>query len=233
MIDCGKTFRDSLLKWFPSNNVSYLDAVILTHEHTDAIGGIDDLRDTQLSLEHAISIFANEFTFNSVRQKYNYLFNNEKTGRRVAQIKQEVIFDNKPFVVGDMPFTPLRLLHGGSYICLGFAFGSPDLVVYLSDFHEVPEETYLKLRDKHISVLVLDMLRYGPHVAHVSVEQSITTAKQFLRTSKVERVLFIGMNHELEHEATNNYLKEQFKGTSTKVELAYDGMNLDLRLLEE
>ncbi|PFH38269.1 hypothetical protein BESB_006100 [Besnoitia besnoiti] len=47
LIDCGKTFREAALAYFPPNQISTLDAVLLTHDHQDAVGGIDDLRDLQ------------------------------------------------------------------------------------------------------------------------------------------------------------------------------------------
>jgi glyoxylase-like metal-dependent hydrolase (beta-lactamase superfamily II) len=47
LIDAGKTFRESAVRWFPPNDVKSIDSVVLTHGHADAIFGIDDLRQTQ------------------------------------------------------------------------------------------------------------------------------------------------------------------------------------------
>ena len=47
IIDVGKTFRDSILSWFGSLNVTHLDSILISHKHADAIGGLDDLRDMQ------------------------------------------------------------------------------------------------------------------------------------------------------------------------------------------
>lgn len=49
VIDVGKTFRESILRWLPrlSPAVEILDSVILTHEHADAMMGLDDLRGMQ------------------------------------------------------------------------------------------------------------------------------------------------------------------------------------------
>lgn len=30
LIDCGKTFRESVFKWFPQQNITRIDALILT-----------------------------------------------------------------------------------------------------------------------------------------------------------------------------------------------------------
>ena len=44
LIDCGKSFYESALRYFPSNGLSKIDAVLLTHPHADAVLGLDDLR---------------------------------------------------------------------------------------------------------------------------------------------------------------------------------------------
>jgi len=46
-IDCGKHFRESLCRWYPHYKVDALDAVVLTHDHADALLGLDDLRVVQ------------------------------------------------------------------------------------------------------------------------------------------------------------------------------------------
>ena len=47
IIDVGKTFREGALRWLPKNQIRSIDAIILTHEHMDAAGGLDDVRGFQ------------------------------------------------------------------------------------------------------------------------------------------------------------------------------------------
>lgn len=47
VIDVGKTFREGALRWFPEYGISSLDAIVLTHHHMDAVGGLDDVRGFQ------------------------------------------------------------------------------------------------------------------------------------------------------------------------------------------
>ena len=44
LIDCGKTFREQAIEFFPKKGLRKIDALILTHHHADAIDGLDDLR---------------------------------------------------------------------------------------------------------------------------------------------------------------------------------------------
>ena len=32
IIDCGKTFRETALRWMPANGIRSIDAIVLTHE---------------------------------------------------------------------------------------------------------------------------------------------------------------------------------------------------------
>ncbi|XP_026192860.1 uncharacterized protein LOC34619120 [Cyclospora cayetanensis] len=100
LIDCGKTLRDSVISFCCPFQISSVDAVFLTHDHMDAVGGLDDLRDMQpfdrltlrsLSAGEAlgsrderavtrwyapkewISCFLGARTFASVSRSYSYL----------------------------------------------------------------------------------------------------------------------------------------------------------------
>lgn len=47
VIDVGKTFRETAIRWMPRYAIQSLDAVLLTHHHMDAVAGLDDLRGFQ------------------------------------------------------------------------------------------------------------------------------------------------------------------------------------------
>ncbi|CAI5965812.1 unnamed protein product [Closterium sp. NIES-64] len=52
-IDAGKCFREQVLRWFVRCKIPTIDALILTHEHADAILGLDDVRGLQCIPRHA------------------------------------------------------------------------------------------------------------------------------------------------------------------------------------
>ncbi|TVU45951.1 hypothetical protein EJB05_05461, partial [Eragrostis curvula] len=41
LIDVGKTFREQVIRWFVRHKVPSIDSIILTHEHADAVLGLD------------------------------------------------------------------------------------------------------------------------------------------------------------------------------------------------
>ncbi|CAN1218142.1 Putative hydrolase C777.06c [Linum perenne] len=57
LIDAGKFFYHSVLQWFPAYGLRTIDAVIITHSHADAIGGLDDLRDWTNNVQPCIPIY--------------------------------------------------------------------------------------------------------------------------------------------------------------------------------
>ena len=48
LIDLGKTFRDAVITVLLPLHVRLVDAILLTHDHADAMGGLDDVRDLQV-----------------------------------------------------------------------------------------------------------------------------------------------------------------------------------------
>lgn len=44
LIDAGKHFREASLRWFPRYGVTKVHGVALTHDHADAVLGLDDIR---------------------------------------------------------------------------------------------------------------------------------------------------------------------------------------------
>jgi phosphoribosyl 1,2-cyclic phosphodiesterase len=72
LIDCGKTFRDTVLRTFPALGVTHLDAVFLTHGHADAFMGLDDLRDVSLGGK-PFPIYTSAPCFEVVSRAFAYL----------------------------------------------------------------------------------------------------------------------------------------------------------------
>ncbi|OAY36495.1 putative hydrolase C777.06c isoform X2 [Manihot esculenta] len=63
LIDAGKFFYHSALRWFPAFGLRTIDAVIITHSHADAIGGLDDLRDWTNNVQPHIPIYVAQRDF--------------------------------------------------------------------------------------------------------------------------------------------------------------------------
>ncbi|EKF39618.1 hypothetical protein MOQ_000146 [Trypanosoma cruzi marinkellei] len=87
LIDCGKTFRDAYFRVLAKHQVQTVDALLVTHDHVDAMGGLDDMRDLQrMSLdghdnwfvEHYIPTYASAKTMNALRCQFGYIHRNSR-----------------------------------------------------------------------------------------------------------------------------------------------------------
>ena len=133
------------------------------------------------------------------------------------------------FDVGDLHFSRLKVEHG--FPCCGYAISNsqpstlnpqpstlnpqPSLA-YISDCHEIPEETIAKL--KGVDTLVLNCLRERQHPTHLSLER----AKAYIAAIAPRRAYLIHMCHDFTHE---EWLA---KLAGTNIAPAYDGLELEV-----
>ncbi|RLM73986.1 hypothetical protein C2845_PM15G07720 [Panicum miliaceum] len=72
LIDIGKTFREQVLRWFVHHSVPSIDSIILTHEHADAVLGLNEVWIVQPGNGRHIEpipIFLTQFTKDSRRPR--------------------------------------------------------------------------------------------------------------------------------------------------------------------
>eukprot|EP00045_Choanoeca_perplexa_P009820 m.96030 g.96030 ORF g.96030 m.96030 type:complete len:351 (-) comp15041_c0_seq2:1054-2106(-) len=104
IIDCGKTFRNQIERFFPKFGVKSLRGVILTHDHADAVLGLDDLRDVQhykhvtdsktgavtWQVDTPMQVFCADQTYNRIAAAFPYLTTGVSSAHAVPKaVKQE------------------------------------------------------------------------------------------------------------------------------------------------
>jgi len=234
-IDMGKTYRESMLRWYPRFGVPWVDAVVLTHDHADACFGLDELRTVQRQQEQgrsgaaaACPVFAGDRHMPRVQQVFPYLVG--KSGgvpRYVARVDWRPVADFETFTCpGGLEMTAVPVWHGADYVCQAYVFGARDRVAYVSDVTEIPDATMAVLKEAPLSLLVLDALLDAPHPTHMSLDQALDT----IRALRPKRALLLGMSDQLEHHATNARLRDIMATEGLDIQLAHDGMHVDLDL---
>ncbi|KAJ1672096.1 hypothetical protein EV182_007294, partial [Spiromyces aspiralis] len=111
VIDCGKTFYESAIDCFIKYDVQSIDAVILTHGHSDATLGLDDLRQWTMSLHTTIPVYLNSETYDCVSRAFPYLIDTSKAtgGGAVPKLKFHKLIDHKrPINIHGLEFIPLK-----------------------------------------------------------------------------------------------------------------------------
>ncbi|CAD2105583.1 conserved Plasmodium protein, unknown function [Plasmodium vinckei lentum] len=100
LIDVGKTFRESILSNNDKINFSEinLEAVLISHSHTDAMNGIDDLRDLQeyervsygdvyyYKSKKPIDVYLNSVSYDRLRNGFEYLAKERTENRFYSKV---------------------------------------------------------------------------------------------------------------------------------------------------
>ena len=72
IIDCGPDFRQQMLR----ENISAINGVLFTHEHSDHTAGIDDLRPYTYKMGE-VPIYAQKRVIENLKIRFSYIFETE------------------------------------------------------------------------------------------------------------------------------------------------------------
>lgn len=203
LIDCGPDFRQQMLRI----DFKPLDAVLLTHEHYDHVGGLDDLR--PYSVFGDVDIYADELTASHLEERLPYCFH-QKMYPGVPELNLHRIAPHDTFQVGEARITVFRVMHARLPI-IGYRIND---LAYITDMKTLPDSELPLLQG--IDTLVINGLRHTEHYSH----QTIEDACAFARRIGARRTYLIHMGHSIApYERENKLLPEG-------VQLAYDGLTI-------
>lgn len=167
IIDAGPDFRYQMLR----AGVRRIDAILLTHQHKDHIGGIDDVRAfnfVDYPVIRRVDIYATPVTAKCVRKDFDYAFAEDKY-RGVPEIALHQIDPATPFTAAGIEIIPIEGRHSDRFEVTGYRIGR---FAYLTDFSYISPENIERLRG--IDTLVVNALRWTKHDSHFNVEEALS-----------------------------------------------------------
>lgn len=205
LVDAGPDFRTQLLR----ENISHIDAILLTHNHKDHTGGLDDVRSFNYFERRAFPIYCEDYVQQSLRKEYSYAFD-EHPYPGAPQYELHTI-TNEPFCVHGVEVVPVRALHYKLPV-LGFRFGK---FGYLTDASAIDDSELEKF--KGVDCFVVNAIRFEKHISHFTLGEAL----EVIAKVGAKRSFLTHLSHQLPiHASLQKLLPEG-------VEPAFDGLRIE------
>ncbi len=207
LIDCGPDFRMQMLNF----GFRKFDAIFITHEHYDHVGGIDDIR--PFAVYGDMKVYADNYCAEHLRQRIPYCFTpKEIRYPSVPKIDLEEIKPGVPVSVNGVEVLPLQVMHGEMPI---MAFRIADFA-YITDMKTIDDKQKQLLLG--VRNMVVNGLRHEEHPTHQTIREAIALADEL----GVEKAYIIHMSHHIQPHAI-----EMGNLPENRI-LAYDGMTFSV-----
>lgn len=211
LVDCGPDFRQQAHQY----NIDKIDALLITHHHSDHVCGLDDLRPYFFWNPAEMPCYTNLESVQALTRMFPYIFE-DRNYPGVAPLHLQAV--HQPFNVNgrypenegaSIEVIPIPIYHGKMLI-FGFRIGN---FAYLTDVNHIPETSFDLLQG--VQVLVLDALRQEPHHSHFSIPEAIAIAKRI----GAKETYFTHITHSILHERESATLPNG-------IALGYDGLEI-------
>ena len=210
LIDAGPDIRQQLL----AHQVKKIDAVLITHTHSDHIAGLDDLRPYFFVKRQKLPLYATAHDLDALRTRFDYLFIKSSDSPSYFQpvLEAKTITADSQFTLGTMAVRSLQQFHGHS-TSLGFTFDGR--FGYSTDVVDMPEESFAHLNK--LDLWIVEMLREEPHQAHAHFDLTM----QWIAQCQPKQAILTHLGLESDYKTL---LQKCPKG----VEPGYDGLSVEL-----
>ncbi len=204
LIDAGPDLRQQLLQ----NKITKVDAILLSHEHKDHLGGLDDIRPIYFLQGKPIPIYAQTRVLEVVKKDYDYAFQ-KKPYSGVPSFELHPI-ENHPFTIKNVEIIPIQVMHAQLPI-LGYRINN---VAYITDASFITDVAKGKLKD--LDLLIINALRPRVHHSHFSLPQSLALIEEL----HPKEAVLTHVSHEI------GLWSDCSKQLPKNVRLGYDGLRL-------
>lgn len=183
LIDSGPDIRYQSLR----SEIQKVNAVLISHEHYDHTGGLDDLRPFMFMQDAPLPLYAQHDVMNTFKIKYDYAFGSEL----YPGSPRFDLFEIQParaFKINDTNILPLDVIHGKLHI-LGFKIN--DKLAYITDANQLLQPTIDQTTG--IDCLVINALHHRPHHSHFTLDETL----QVIEKINPRSAYIIHMSHHM------------------------------------
>ena len=211
LVDAGPDIRNQLLP----HNLTKIDAVLITHTHSDHVAGLDDLRVFYWPDQLKLPLYATSHHGADIQQRLPYMFEKNPNSPSYFQppLEMKKIFAGEQLQIGDVFIDVLHQEHGLTN-SLGFIFNG--VCGYSTDVNHMPEESFVALAG--VPLWIVETLRERPHQAHAHYDLTFS----WIARVKPKHAILTHLGLEADYQTLKSICPEG-------VEPGYDGMQFFLR----
>ncbi len=201
LVDFGLDIRGQLIR----EKIDLLEAAILTHDHADHVGGIDDLRVFGRLRGSPLPIYSDSETIDILSKRYKYMLNENHIDLRKLEN-----FEAK-LNLADINLQFFRQDHR-DINSLGIRIGD---FVYTNDVIDYPIESEKYIENS--KYWMIDCMDYVSTTAHFGLEKVMYWYEKY----RPEFVYLVNMSHTIDYFEIQKQLPDNIKPS-------YDGMKLQI-----
>lgn len=205
LVDTSPDLRQQSL----NNKLSCVDAVLYTHDHSDHVMGIDDIK-LLCKNKKAIPAYMSQVTYNSIYNKFRYMFD-QLADLYPAKLIPKLIDDYTELKIGDIEILSFLQHHDNNINSLGFKFGN---LAYSTDLNALPEKSIKLLYG--VEHWIIDCQKYHWVPSHLYIESIF----DLLAKIKPKNVYLTHMNHSIEYDEIKKMLPKN-------IQPSFDGMTIN------